>query len=209
MSNTERLWMHSVKFMFTLGNLVLLQLCTILLLLIQKPLLTFPIIIIVNTKMISDYIFNGHHFTFKNYFSAIKSNLLPIFGYGVILLMLAIAKQYNIYIQKLVIEMNIGFYSETILIIFATLITCTLLTFFIFFPLVNESTNQTLLMKLKITFMMPFISIKATLFISILTVLNGIFVTSNLLFLLLFGPQLLIATNIIIFNNLFVKQKGE
>ncbi len=212
MVNTAKIWQMSVKLMQIMGNIILLQLFNLLLIIIGFKIMLIPFLIIINVGMINDYLNYAQNISIRKILQMIKVNIYPIIVYSLITFGLIIAYQQNIIIQKLIIINNFGIISELLAMIFNVIIIASFLIFVIYFPLINISSNQTVPVKLKVTFIMPFYKFKVTIFLIISSLINFWFFTSNLLFILLFGPVLLLAANIIIFKNkilVVADQKGE
>lgn len=203
----ERVWNFSTKFMNIFGNLVLLQIFNIALMLTGMFEVVVPIIIMINTIVISEYIYNQENFNFKDLCRQLKKNILSIVTYIIVAYVLIIAFGMNQSMQTTVMSLNVGFWSEIILLVFSVIIGCTLITFLTFFPLVNTTSMQSLSTKLKVTFIVPFFSFKAFSFIVLSTFVNAVFFFSNGLFLIIFGPVLLLAANIIIYNVYIIRQE--
>ncbi len=212
MINTARIWHMSVKVMQIIGNIILLQLFNGLLVFIGFKILLIPALIIINTVMINEYLNNSINISLKKIFQVLKENFVSIIVYSLLTFGLIIAYQQNVVIQKLIIVNNLGVISELLAMIFNIIIIFSFLIFTIYFPLINFSSDQSTLMKLKVTFIMPFYKFKVTIFLIISSLINYWFFTSNLLFIILFGPILLLAANIIIFKNkilIISDQEGE
>ncbi len=212
MINTARIWHMSVKVMQIIGNIILLQLFNGLLVFIGFKILLIPALIIINTVMINEYLNNSINISLKKIFQVLKENFVSIIVYSLLTFGLIIAYQQNVVIQKLIIVNNLGVISELLAMIFNIIIIFSFLIFTIYFPLINFSSDQSTLVKLKVTFIMPFYKFKVTIFLIISSLINYWFFTSNLLFIILFGPILLLAANIIIFKNkilIISDQEGE
>lgn len=195
-----------------IGNIILLQLFNGLLVFIGFKILLIPALIIINTVMINEYLNNSINISLKKIFQVLKENFVSIIVYSLLTFGLIIAYQQNVVIQKLIIVNNLGVISELLAMIFNIIIIFSFLIFTIYFPLINFSSDQSTLMKLKVTFIMPFYKFKVTIFLIISSLINYWFFTSNLLFIILFGPILLLAANIIIFKNkilIISDQEGE
>lgn len=205
--NLEKFWNFCVQSMSVLGNLVLLQVINILLIMTGVFSIAVPLIIVINSLMIYDYIYDNDNYVFTNLIGIIKKNFINIIAYVVISFILITAVGVNQNMQEIVISQNIGFWSEIILLVLFVIITFTLISFMVFFPLVNSSSSQDITTKLKVTFIVPFFSMKAFLLILLCTFINTIFFFSNVLFLIVFGPVLLLAVNIIIFNNYVINKE--
>lgn len=204
----DRVWDFSLRLMNIIGNIVLLQVLNIILLLTGYLTIIIPIIIIVNTMVIYEYLYDNNNYSILNIPSILKKNVTSLLVYVAISFMLLTAINLNLNMQSLVIELNIGFWSELILLIMNVIIGVSTITFMMFFPLVACTTNQGVLTRIKVTFIIPFYSLKAYGLIIVLTILNGLFFFSNALFLILFGPVLLIAINVIIFH-VYITKKEE
>lgn len=212
MINTARIWHMSVKAMQIMGNIILLQLFNGLLILIGFKILLIPALIIINAVMINEYLSNSQNISFKKIVQVLKENFVSIIVYSLLTFGLMIAYQQNVAIQTLIIDNNWGVISELLAMIFNVIIIFSFLIFVIYFPLINISSDQSTLMKLKVTFIMPFYKFKVTIFLIASSLINYWFFTSNLLFIILFGPVLLLAANIIIFKNkilVVTDQEGE
>ncbi|WOO88188.1 hypothetical protein RZE82_04470 [Mollicutes bacterium LVI A0039] len=206
--NFEKMWLFSVKAMSILGNLVLLQVFNIILILTGQFALVFPVIMIVNSIIIFEYIYNSNKFSFTYLWEVIKTNVRSIITYILIQYGLIFSLGLNQSMQKVVISNNYSLASEFLLLLFAAVILCTLITFTIFFPLVNTTSEQSLSLKIKTTFIVPFVSFKGLILILVSTGLNVLLVFTNMLFLIIFGPILLLSANIIIYRN-YVTNKEE
>lgn len=204
----DKVWNFSVRFMNIIGNVAILQVINIILLLTGYLAVVIPVIIIVNTLVIYDYIYDHEHFSITNIGSLLKNNFTSIVSYVVIAYILLSAVGINQSMQTVVIAQNVGFWTELMLLILSVIVGVSTITFMMFFPLVACTTEQDLIMKIKVTFIVPFFSLKAYFLIIVLTVINGMFFFSNALFLILFGPILLIAVNLIIFH-VYVINKEE
>ncbi len=195
-----------------MGNIILLQLFNGLLILIGFKILLIPALIIINAAMINEYLSNNQNISFKKIIQVLKENFISIIVYSLLTFGLMIAYQQNVEIQTLIIDNNWGVISELLAMIFNVIIIFSFLIFVIYFPLINISSDQSTLMKLKVTFIMPFYKFKVTIFLIASSLINYWFFTSNLLFIILFGPVLLLAANIIIFKNkilVVTDQEGE
>ncbi len=201
MTNTAKLWHMSVKVMQIMGNIIILQVFNLLLMIIGFNLLLLPMMIIIDIIMINNFIFGNENITFKNLLKAIKNNYQAIIVYTVGCFLLMLSYQQNSMIQEVIISNNLSIISELLSLMLGVIIFISMYMFIIYFPLVNNSSNQTMLTKIKVTFMLPFYKLKVTLFLVISTIINTIFFTNNLLFIILFDPVLLLAANLIIFKN--------
>lgn len=201
MTNTAKLWHMSVKVMQIMGNIIILQVFNLLLMIIGFNLLLLPMMMIIDIIMINNFIFGNENITIKNLLKAIKNNYQAIIVYTVGCFLLMLSYQQNSMIQEIIISNNLSIISELLSLMLGVIIFISMYMFIIYFPLVNNSSNQTMLTKIKVTFMLPFYKLKVTLFLVISTIINTIFFTNNLLFIILFGPVLLLAANLIIFKN--------
>lgn len=203
----DKFWNFSVRSMSVMGNLVLLQVINICLILTGQFSIVVPLIIVINSLMIYDYLYNSESYSFMNIFRILKDNIVSICAYVVLSFLLITAIGLNQSMQTQVISLNLGFWSEIGLLIMAVILLFALLTFMVFYPLVNSSSDQDVATKLKVTFIIPFFSLKAFILIVLSTIINTIFFFSNVLFLIVFGPVLLLAVNIIIFNNYVINKE--
>ncbi|WOO88602.1 hypothetical protein R2F61_06635 [Mollicutes bacterium LVI A0078] len=207
--NVDKLWNFSIKTMYIIGNVILLQVINILLFLIGVFPITIPVIIIINALMIYEFIYANEFYSFISIAKVVKDNAASIIMYVLISFVLITALGMNQAMQTFVMATNVGFFSEIVLLILSVVIFFSLATFLIFFPLVNNSSNQSVMMKIKVTFIIPFFSFKGFIFIACATVINAFFFFSNGLFLIMFGPVLLLAVNIIIFNNYVINKEEK
>lgn len=206
--NIDKIWGFSVSSMNVIGNIILLQIINIVLILLGHFEITIPLIVIINSLMIYEYIFTSDY-TFLLIIKLVKENILNILAYIIITMFLLYALSVNESMQTYIISNNASyFFSEILLMVFSVFIIFALTTFFIFFPLVNNTTKQKLAIKLKVTFSIPFYSIKLFLLVILSTFINSLFFFSNAFFFIIFGPVLLLAANIILFNK-YMQEKGE
>lgn len=203
----DKFWSFSVRSMSVMGNIVLLQVINICLILTGQFSIVVPFIIVINSLMIYDYLYNPESYSFMNVFRILKENIIGICVYVALSFLLTTAIGVNQLMQTQVISLDLGFWSEVGLLIMSVILFFALLTFMVFYPLVNSSSDQDIFTKLKVTFIIPFFSLKAFILIVISTIINTIFFFSNVLFFIVFGPVLLLAVNIIIFNNYVINKE--
>ncbi len=202
----ERIWLISQQMMFVVGNLVLLQLINTLLILPSVFLIAIPIIIIIDTHLISQFIYNSKSYHITNLIGVVKKYYKDILVYIGLLDFFIMMFINNQVIQTIVIEQNYGVWNLIILMILSSIIFVSTITFMIYFPLISATSEQSVISKVKITFILPFMSFRGLLFMIGSTFFNWLFIFSNMLFLILVGPILLIACNIIIFNTYINKK---
>lgn len=207
--NIDHIRVVSNKVMFIVGNIVLLQVCNIVLFMTGIFPVVIPLILMITTLMVYQYIFEKTNFSFKNYFINIKNNLIPIITYTVISNILLLAFRYNYYMQTQVISLDLGVYKQFALLFISVVLLLTSIVFILYFPLVNSTSDQDVITKIKVTFMAPFFSFKSTVILLLSSAANLIFFMNNALFLIVFGPVLLIASNMIIFKNLISSEESE
>lgn len=207
--NLDHIRVTSNKVMFIVGNIVLLQVCNIVLFMTGVFPIAIPLMIMMTSLMVYQYIFEKTNFSFKNYFINIKDNYKSIIVYTVISNLLLLAFRYNYYMQKQVITLDLGVYKQIILLFISVILLITCIVFVLYFPLVNSSSDQDVMTKIKVTFIAPFFSFKSTMILILSSAANIIFFMNNALFLIVFGPVLLIASNMIVFKNLISNEESK
>lgn len=207
--NLDHIREISNKVIFVIGNIVLLQVCNIVLFMTGLFPIVIPLIIMMTSLMIYQYIFEKTNFSFKNYIINLKQHIVPIIVYVIISNLLFLAFRYNYYIQTQVITLDLGIYKQLILIFISVILLLSSIVFILYFPLVDSTSDQDVMTKIKVTFIAPFFSFKSTLILILSSAANLIFFLNNALFLVVFGPVLLIASNMIIFKNLISNEESK
>lgn len=207
--NLDHIREISNKVIFVIGNIVLLQVCNIVLFMTGLFPIVIPLIIMMTSLMIYQYIFEKTNFSFKNYIINLKQHIVPIIVYVIISNLLFLAFRYNYYMQTQVITLDLGIYKQLILIFISVILLLSSIVFILYFPLVDSTSDQDVMTKIKVTFIAPFFSFKSTLILILSSAANLIFFLNNALFLVVFGPVLLIASNMIIFKNLISNEESK
>lgn len=201
MSGTSNLWDKSMVFMTVLGNIVLLQLVNMGLFITGLYMVAIPIIIIMSSAMIYNYIYEGQKFTISSYIDTFKEQFGSMIVYGLIINVAYMSVRYGLYIQDSIQAAGLNPFMDLAVVLSSSVLMLSLFIILLYFPLISVTTEQDIITKIKVSIMMPFFSFKLLMFIIFLSVINFMLFTNNFLFLILLGPIPLLASNIIVFKN--------